>query len=131
MKHFVCKTCGNLVAMINDSGRRIGCCGVEMGEVVPSSTDASREKHTPVISRLGNTVTVYVGEGDMTHPMTPEHYVSWVCLVTDKGSQRKMLTHKDSPLAVFLLEEGEQVINAFAYCNIHGLWVDVAKWIKS
>ena len=124
MKHYICRACGNLVAMINDTGRRIGCCGTDMSEIVPNSTDASREKHTPKIIKEGNKVTVRVGEGEMKHPMTVEHYVAWVCLVTDKGSQRKLLLPGEEPECTFYLSDGERVINAFSYCNLHGLWLD-------
>ena len=129
MKHYVCKSCGNLAAMINDTGRRIGCCGKNMDEVVPVK-EASHEKHTPVLSRQGNTVTVYVGDEANRHPMNADHMVNWVCLVTDKGSQRKLLLPGDEPRAIFYVEDKENVINAFAYCNLHGLWVDKALGIK-
>ena len=126
MKHYICRFCGNLVAMINDTGKPLGCCSVKMSEVVPNSTEASREKHTPTISRTGNKVTVKVGEGEMAHPMTMEHMVNWVCLVTDKGSQRKNLLPGEAPVAVFYLDDNERVLNAFSYCNLHGLWLDGA-----
>ena len=127
MKHFVCKHCGNLVATVNFSGRRIGCCGMDMKELTPNSEEFSREKHTPHLSKKDGRVEVTVGRGDNAHPMTPEHAVAWVCLVTDRGSQRKTLRPDGKAEAVFLLEDGEEPIRAFAYCNLHGLWVAEAK----
>lgn len=127
MKHCVCKSCGNLVAMINDTGRRIGCCGKNMEELTPNVAEASPEKHTPEIRQSGEVVTVSVGNPDNRHPMLPEHAVAWVCLITTGGSQRKMLTPDGEAVAKFYLAPGEKVVKAFAYCNLHGLWVAEAK----
>lgn len=127
MKHYVCRACGNLVAMINDTGRRVGCCSRNMDELVPGVVDASREKHTPVIKEKDGVVTVSVGSGDNAHPMLPEHAVAWVCLVTTGGTQRKMLTPDGVAEAKFYLAPGERVVKAFAYCNLHGLWVAEVK----
>ena len=130
MKHYVCRACGNLVAMINDTGNRLGCCSRDMDELVPGVVDASREKHTPIIERQGEVVTVKVGEGENAHPMLPEHAVAWVCLVTTAGSQRKILRPDGVSEAKFLLVPGERPIKAFAYCNLHGLWVAEAQGEK-
>ena len=127
MKHYVCRACGNLAAMVNDTGRRIGCCSKNMEELVPNLTDASAEKHTPVLRTSAGTVTVTVGSRGSEHPMVPEHAVAWVCLVTTAGSQRKVLRPDGRAEAKFLLVPGEKPIKAFAYCNLHGLWVAEVK----
>lgn len=111
------------MAAVNFTGNPLSCCKSEMNELVPNSVDASKEKHKPIIKQKGNTVTVTVGEADMAHPMSEEHSIYWVCLVTDRGSQRKILNPKDKAEATFYLDGEEKVINAFAYCNLHGLWV--------
>ena len=121
MKHFVCKDCGTLVALVNGGGKRLCCCDRSMTELTPKWEGAGAEKHTPKISTSGNRVTVSV-----PHPMEREHRVDWVCLVTDRGSQRKLLEDGKDSSAEFYLSEGERVIKAFAYCNLHGLWVTEA-----
>ena len=127
MKHFVCKDCGNLIAMINDSGVNVHCCTRKMSEVVPNVSDASKEKHTPYIEVDNDTVKITVGDVNNRHPMSKEHNVVWICLVTTEGSHRKLLPPHGSSEAVFKLTEGEKVIKAFAYCNLHGLWVKECK----
>ena len=127
MKHYICRRCGNLAAMVNDTGRRIGCCGDNMSEVTPNVTEASREKHLPEIKIEGDRVTVTVGAENARHPQLPEHAIAWVALVTTGGNQRKMLTPDGKAEAVFMLAPGERVVKAFAYCNLHGLWVTEAK----
>ena len=120
MKFYICKHCGNIVAMVKDSGAPISCCGEKMTEIIPGTTDAAVEKHVPVIEVNGNIVTVTVGE--VIHPMIPEHYIEWIAISTNKGNQRKLLKPGEEPKACFALCEGEQVEAAYAYCNLHSLW---------
>jgi superoxide reductase len=119
-KFYVCKHCGNLVGMLHDSGVKMICCGEEMQGLVANTTDASQEKHVPVISMDGNTVTVTVGSAP--HPMVPQHYIMWIYLQTCQGGQRKCLQPGEAPQATFQLSEGETVSAVFEYCNLHGLW---------
>lgn len=122
MKHFVCTACGNLVAAVNYSNKPLSCCERKMEELTPKP-DANRERHTPHLSVRDNRVSVRIGTKDAPHPQTEAHRVDWVCLVTDRGSQRRVIDDKDSTTAHFLLLEGERPLRAFAYCNLHGLWV--------
>ena len=119
-KFFVCKHCGNLITHLKNSGAPIVCCGEKMTEIVPGTVDASLEKHIPVIEISGNTVTVSIGA--VEHPMVPEHYIEWIVLNTTSGVQLKKLLPGEKPVAQFLLAEGEEVVNAYEYCNLHGLW---------
>jgi len=130
MKHFVCNGCGNLVAMVNDSGVRIHCCSKKMDEVTPKVTDDAKEKHKPHVELKGSEVRITVGPADNRHPMTPEHGVAWICLVTTEGSHRKILPPDGESEARFKLTPGEKIIKAFAYCNLHGLWVYECKDLK-
>lgn len=117
---YICKHCGNIVGMIENSGVNPVCCGDKMTELVPNTTDASAEKHVPVIKIDGNLVTVEIGSAP--HPMTDEHHISWIYLLTDKGGQRKNLEHTGAPSATFRLTDDDKMLSAFAYCNLHGLW---------
>jgi superoxide reductase len=106
--------------MINSSGVKIVCCGEPMQELTANTVDAAREKHVPEITVEGSKVTVKVGS--VTHPMLPEHYIKWIFLQTKEGMQRKCLEPGQQPEAVFALTEGDEVIAAYEYCNLHGLW---------
>ena len=123
MKHFICRGCGNLVATVEFTGRPLSCCAGELEEIGPDSVDASREKHAPVLSFEEGTVRVTVGKEGNFHPLSSEHSVRWVCLVTDKGSQRKRLSPEGRAEVTFRIDPDERVLKAFAYCNLHGLWV--------
>ena len=119
-KFYICKHCGNIVAAVKESGVPVVCCGEKMSELVPCSTDAATEKHVPVVTKEGNIVTVSVGS--VTHPMTPEHYIEWISISTKNGNQRHVLAPTDEPKATFALLDGDEVLAAYAYCNLHGLW---------
>ena len=119
-KFYICKHCGNIVAMIRDCGVPVKCCGENMQEIVPGTTDAAQEKHVPVWRTEGSQVTVSVGA--VEHPMTPEHYIEWICLQTKQGSQHKKLEPSDKPQACFALCEGDTVEAVYAFCNLHSLW---------
>ena len=118
-KFYICKHCGNIVTFIHESGAPLTCCGDKMTQIVPNTVDAATEKHVPVVSIDGDTVTVEVGS--VEHPMLPEHFIQWIYLETDKGLQMKYLEPGDKPKAVFSLN-GEKAIAAYEYCNLHGLW---------
>ena len=118
-KFYICEHCGNLVGMIHDSGVRPVCCGQKMTHLEAGVVEASHEKHVPVVTVNENTVTVNVGS--VAHPMSEEHNISWVYLLTDKGGQRKNLNTGDAPVVTFALHD-EKPIAAYAYCNLHGLW---------
>ena len=120
MKFFICERCGNIVAMVKDSGAPISCCGQNMTEITAGTTDAAVEKHVPVVEVKDGIVTVTVGEE--AHPMAPEHYIQWIALSTNKGNQRKTLEPGDEPKACFAICDGETVEAAYAYCNLHSLW---------
>ncbi len=113
-------TAGNIIAFVEDKGVPVMCCGQKMDEIVPGTTDAAQEKHVPVISVDGNTVTVEVGS--VEHPMLEEHYIQWISIETREGNQRKILKPGEAPKAVFALTEGDELVAAYEYCNLHGLW---------
>lgn len=120
MKFYVCEHCGNIITMVKNTGVPVMCCGQKMTELVPGTVDAALEKHVPVVERSGNTVAVKVGS--VEHPMLPEHFIQWIALETNQGSQIKYLQPGQAPQASFALAEGEEVKAVYEYCNLHGLW---------
>lgn len=92
-----------------------------MTEIMPNTTDAAVEKHVPVISREGQTVTVTVGS--TPHPMQETHYIEWIILETANGVERFAFYAGDEPTAQFFADEDDEIVAAYAYCNLHGLWM--------
>ena len=121
MEFMTCKKCGNLITFAGPvKCKGLTCCGEAMTELAANTVDAAREKHVPVVSAEGSTVTVSVGSA--AHPMQDVHYIGVIALETDRGAQIKTLKAGGEPKAVFALADGESVSSAYAYCNLHGLW---------
>ena len=71
MKFYKCDVCGKIVAMVKATDVDTVCCGKPMRELVPGTTDGAKEKHVPVYTVAGDTVTVKVGSAE--HPMMDAH----------------------------------------------------------
>ena len=120
MKFYRCSHCGQIIAIVKETGVPVICCGEPMTEVIPGTTDASLEKHVPVFTVEKN--KVHVSVGSIEHPMVPEHYIEWVAIQTKLGNQRKQLSPGDEPKACFSICDGDEVEAVYAYCNLHSLW---------
>ena len=120
MKFYICKHFGNVITKLTSSQVPVQCCGENMQPLEAGVTDAAVEKHVPVVTVEGNLVKVHVGS--VTHPMTAEHLIQWVAVVTDRDALIHWFHPEEAPEAVFALAEGQQVKEVYAYCNLHGLW---------
>jgi superoxide reductase len=116
MKFYKCRDCESILILNAPNA----CCVDGWQELVPNTTDASGEKHVPVIEADGKQVSVKVGS--VEHPMLAAHYITCIVLETDRGYQKKELSPGEKPVAHFALTEGETVKAAYEYCNLHGLW---------
>lgn len=112
-----CEVCGNMVELVKSGGGQLVCCGQPMTKLEANTTDAAVEKHVPVAVRKDG--KIYVEIGAVEHPMAPEHYIEWIAVVSDKGTERVYLSPGEPPKAVFTDCENAEV---YEYCNLHGLW---------
>ena len=120
MKFYKCEICGKIVAMVKETPVDTMCCGQPMRELVPGTTDGAKEKHVPVYTVAGDTVTVKVGSAE--HPMMDAHRIEWIAIETENGNQRKELKAGDKPEATVALVPYDKVKSVYEYCNLHGLW---------
>ena len=120
MKFYRCEHCGNIITFVHSAGVPVMCCGQKMTELVPGTADGAAEKHVPVVEVQGSTVQVKVGS--VEHPMLPEHFIQFIAIETKHGSQIKYLQPGEKPQASFVLADGDQLVAAYEYCNLHGLW---------
>ena len=118
-KFYICRTCGNIIEKINDSGVPVVCCGKPMEELVPNTVEASSEKHLPDVTIEDGAINVNIGS--VNHPMADEHYIEWVYVETENGGQRKYLKPGEEPNVTFSLGD-DKAVAVYAYCNLHGLW---------
>ena len=121
VKFYHCTHCGNIAVKPFNSGVPLVCCGEKMEELTANTVDAAVEKHVPDVKIDGANVHVQVGS--VLHPMTPEHYITFICLVTESGYQIAELTPESAPVADFAIAEGDKPLKVYEYCNLHGLWV--------
>ena len=120
MRFFVCKHCGNLIGFIHSSGVAMICCGEKMTELVPNTVEASVEKHLPVVTVSGESLSIQIGSAP--HPMEKEHNIMFVYVETQNGGMRRNLAVGKEPKASFAFSKDEKPVAAYAYCNLHGLW---------
>lgn|SRR5574344_26610 len=120
LKFYKCQHCGNVITKLVDKNVPVVCCGEKMEELIPNTSDGAGEKHVPVIAVEGNIVTVTVST--VQHPSVEAHYIQFIAIETTNGFQVKHLNPGETPKASFVLAEGEQLVAAYEYCNLHGLW---------
>lgn len=116
---FRCNTCGNMFELIMVGGGTPTCCGSDLELLSDDPKDLGAEKHIPIIEKTGPGVKVKVGK--VPHPMEEKHYIAWIEIITDKGTQRVYLKPGDLPEAEFMVDDISN-IKAKEYCIIHGLW---------
>jgi superoxide reductase len=113
-----CEKCGNIVEVLNAGDGELVCCGQPMKLLVENTTDASKEKHVPVIEKTADGWRVTVGA--VAHPMEEKHYIQWIELIADGVVYRAVLTPGGKPEAEFKVKAAK--VSAREYCNLHGLW---------
>ena len=120
VKFYKCERCGNIIEMVENHGGALYCCGAPMNEMTVNTVDASFEKHVPTYVVEDNKVKVFIGS--VHHPMVPEHHIVWVEIKTKMGIQRKYIANKEEPKVCFVLCKHDELLEVYAYCNLHGLW---------
>jgi superoxide reductase len=108
-----------MVEVVHAGGGTLGCCDQPMNLLTENTTDASKEKHVPVVEKVAGGVKVTVGS--VPHPMEEKHYIEWIELLVDGGILRQHLRPGAAPSAVFEWT-GAGPVQAREYCNLHGLW---------
>ena len=112
----------HMIEVYGDEVLDLTCAGAPLKAIVPNTVDAAKEKHVPVATYDATKNEVHVTVGSVAHPMTEEHLIECIILVTKKGVQRANLTPSDAPEAVFRLADGDVPVKVLEYCNLHGLW---------
>jgi len=116
---YVCELCGNIVEVVQGADGALTCCGQDMTLQKENTVNAAQEKHVPEVTLNGSEASVAVGS--VAHPMTEEHYITWIELQQGSKVQRVYLNPGEAPGALFSIEAGVPVV-VRAYCNLHGLW---------
>ena len=109
-KFYVCPVCGNV---IHASGEAVvSCCGITLPPLEPEACD---EKHQIKVETVEDEYYVTVD-----HPMTKDHYISFLAAVSDQGVQLVKL-YPEGPCETRFRKYC--IRKMYAYCNRHGLFL--------
>ena len=108
-KFYVCPICGNVIQTTGEAV--ISCCGITLP---PLESEAPDEEHSLNIETIEDEYYV-----TMNHPMTKEHYISFIAAISDQGVQLVKLYPEADAQARFKIS---RVRKLYAYCNRHGLF---------
>ncbi len=106
---YVCPICGNVIHAIGEAV--ISCCGITLP---PLEADAPDSDHALNVETVEDEYYV-----TFSHPMTKDHYISFLAAVSDQGIQLVRLYPEGNAGARFKIN---RVVYLYAYCNRHGLF---------
>ena len=106
---YVCPVCGNVIQSIGESV--VSCCGITLPPLDSEPVEPDHFMHIEIVEDE-YFVTV-------DHPMTKEHYISFLAAVSDQGIQFVKLYPEGNAETRFKIN---RVGMLYAYCNRHGLF---------
>ena len=110
-KFYVCPVCGNVIQTTGEAV--ISCCGITLPPLEAEPAEADDE-HSLKIEKVEDEYYV-----TMNHPMTKDHYISFIAAISDQGVQLVKLYPEGNAEARFKIS---RVRKLYAYCNRHGLF---------
>jgi len=107
-KFYVCPICGNIIHTIGEN--LVSCCGITLPVLEAESEDEIHSINCEVIEN-----EYYI---TMNHPMTKQHYISFIAYFTNDRCEIVKL-YPEQNVEVRFLKRGKGTI--YAYCNKDGL----------
>ena len=108
-KFYVCPICGNAIHTLGNT--LVSCCGITLPALEPEDVD---DDHAITLARVEDEhfLTIH-------HPMTKQHYISFVAYVTsDRIQMVKFYPEGNAQTRLPLWGMG----HLYYYCNQHGLF---------
>ena len=109
IQFYVCPVCGNVITAVGEG--LFSCCGITLPEQEPETMD---EAHSIIVETIDNEYLI-----TMRHPMSKEHYISFVAYITS-GSAEIIKLYPEQDISVRFRKKGHGIL--YAYCNRHGLF---------
>lgn len=107
-KFYVCPLCGNVIFAIGEAV--VNCCGIAL---VPQEAEEIDSEHTVVVENVEDEHFISVH-----HPMTKEHFISFVAyVISDRCQLVKLYPEGEAQTRLQLRGRG----TLYIYCNRHGL----------
>ena len=116
---FKCEICGNVVEITSEGFGSLVCCGKDM-ILLPENQAHEDNAHFAHVEKTSDIQKrVY-----FNHPMTPEHHIEYIEVISPDGKyvKRKFLKQDDKAELSFKCDctEGFYVR---LYCNLDGVWI--------
>ena len=109
-KFYVCPVCGNVIEATGEAV--VSCCGINLPPLEAEACDAEHQVKKETVED-----EYYV---TLDHPMTKDHYISFLAAVSDDGIQLKKLYPEGPCEARFRIRAVRKI---YAFCNHHGLFL--------
>ena len=109
-KFYVCPVCGNVIEATGVAV--VSCCVITLPPLEAEACDAEHQIKKETVED-----EYYV---TLDHPMTQEHYISFIAAVSDDGIQLKKLYPEGPCEARFRIRAVRKI---YAFCNRHGLFL--------
>jgi len=106
---YVCPVCGNMILAAGEAV--VSCCGITLPPLEAEKADGDHPIRIEVVED-----EYFVS---VQHPMTKEHYISFLMAVSDQGNQFVKLYPEGNAEARFKIRGVKKL---YAYCNRHGLF---------
>jgi len=108
-RFYVCPVCGNILWSVGEGA--FSCCGVSLPPLEAEEPDGD---HGIQVERVEDEWYV-----TLTHPMTKDHYLSFMAYVTtDQVTLRKLYPEQTAESRFPMAGHG----TLYVYCNHHGLY---------
>lgn len=108
-KFYVCENCGNILTSMGNA--EVLCCGRKLSSLSPQIPD---DDHTLSVQKIEDDFYI-----TFPHPMTKEHYISFVAYVRfDRVLTIKLYPEQDGELRFPQMRGGKM----YYFCNNHGLF---------
>lgn len=108
VQFYVCPICGNVIQTIGKGS--YSCCGIMLPVV---EVEDDNETHQIQVEVVDNEYYVY-----MDHPMTKDHYISFIVYVTSNHSEFIKL-YPEQNVECRFAKRGRGIF--YVFCNKHGL----------
>ncbi len=118
---YVCPVCGNIIHTTGEAV--ISCCGITLPALEPEILEAENPEAETIEAAEGHAIRIERIEDEyfvsLNHPMTKDHYISFLAALSDQGLQLVKLYPEGPAQARFKIAGVRRI---YAFCRLHGLF---------
>ncbi len=118
---YVCPVCGNIIHTTGEDV--ISCCGITLPALEPEILEAENPEAETIEAEEGHAIRIERIADEyfvsLNHPMTKDHYISFLAALSDQGLQLVKLYPEGPAQARFKIAGVRRI---YAFCRLHGLF---------